>query len=692
MEERYSRFRGHAALNVGQALQDAVRRGAFKEASMLMDVHKWEAQQLLGRTSPEGAHALSPPPGGGKPSAPDMQSSGVPAPPHLQTLHRLLCAAASAKGVSCADREDLPGLMRRFSGQGLVLLNAVNADGVTALHIALRENHIAAAVALLDLGADVSVRAVECRSSADVCMAGDLALHVAMRSVKPCAIALLRRLCGPGLSLLNAKGSGENTPLHVALRSNNAVTASFLYELGADVYLRNALGDLPIHLVAWCIEPGCIMSQDCRVLLLGEANFSFTLALASLLEAGNDKSPAQQFLRLEPENNGHVEIVATCIEDPDERAQKYPESVGILTRINALSSRFVRVQHQVNAWDLQASFGHDTHWDIIAWNHPHLGTEDFRLHRFLLAHFFAAAEASLSPGGRIVLSLVEGQEQRWDLVAQAARRDLSVVAAVPFWASEFPGYECKRNTTGKSFKNLPSQRGVAAAMRSWTYHLGRTTEFSPMPEVAVMPILSQAEKLDASACSPCRDADPTSCRPIVAGLACEACGKQFSCAQGLRTHKRQVHELCKYGDKWRPELSGRETCLECGRSFCDADALRQHMIARHRSADATRDQAAKGLRGARGPSTLGFGKTADASKCTGADSDSPIETSEYGFVACEICGMAVPRDVPMEAHLEALRPLTGLHLRCECGRPFVELRALEQHANFCPVATRSREY
>ena len=27
----------------------------------------------------------------------------------------------------------------------------------------------------------------------------------------------------------------------------------------------------------------------------------------------------------------------------------------------------------------------------VAWNHPHLGVEDFRLHKFLMAHFFPAA-------------------------------------------------------------------------------------------------------------------------------------------------------------------------------------------------------------------------------------------------------------------------------------------------------------
>jgi hypothetical protein len=36
---------------------------------------------------------------------------------------------------------------------------------------------------------------------------------------------------------------------------------------------------------------------------------------------------------------------------------------------------------------------------------------------------------------------------------------------------------------------------------------------------------------------------------------CAACNKGYSSARGLKTHIRQVHELCKYGDAWKPERS-----------------------------------------------------------------------------------------------------------------------------------------
>jgi len=43
----------------------------------------------------------------------------------------------------------------------------------------------------------------------------------------------------------------------------------------------------------------------------------------------------------------------------------------------------------------------------------HLGVEDFRLHRFLMAHFLhSAMQCRQQPAGTIAVSLVHGQAQR----------------------------------------------------------------------------------------------------------------------------------------------------------------------------------------------------------------------------------------------------------------------------------------
>ena len=86
-----------------------------------------------------------------------------------------------------------------------------------------------------------------------------------------------------------------------------------------------------------------------RVLLLGEANFSFALALRSLLEPlestekGVEEQVRQELYRkrlrsvtdyfgLSP-SDVELNITATCYESHPELEEKYPESNGILSRL-----------------------------------------------------------------------------------------------------------------------------------------------------------------------------------------------------------------------------------------------------------------------------------------------------------------------------------------------------------------------
>ena len=276
-------------------------------------------------------------------------------------------------------------------------------------------------------------------------------------------------------------------------------------------------------------------------------------------------------------------------------------------------------------------------WDVVAWNHPHLGTEDLKLHGCLLAHFLDGAAKSLRPNGIVVLALLEGQERRWQLLkhAQAQRFDLSESS---FELAAFPGYECKRNSTGKSFQSLHVQKTARAPVRSRLYHLRWGGEAGQ----------GDAGIFDAADASLSR-------KPVALALECAECGKGFATAQGLKTHVRQVHELGKYADR-SESLSLK--CESCGRAFRDSEALTQHRLAVH-SSGRTRDPKSRGR-------SHGFG---------------------LGFRTCEICGMSMPLGSSAAAHLEALRPLVDLPLSCACGRSFNERRALEQHQHFCGKAT-----
>jgi len=406
-----------------------------------------------------------------------------------------------------------------------------------------------------------------------------------------------------------------------------------------------------------------------NVLLLGEANFAFAAALATFLsvlrdgdglQSASDASAADAYLRLGLADCRSVHLVVSGIEAREEVLQKYPEATGIFNRLQALPRSLVEVRHGVNAMDLSASFGEGEFWTGIAWNHPHLGAEDLRLHSALLAHFFSAAVASLREGGRIVLSLLEGQETRWGLQAQAARHSLIIVGVSPFEASRFPGYECKRNHTGKSFKSLSAQRQQSGVMRSWTYHLRRKSE---NPEVEPMPLDSPLAAGGNGQRGRVGDADPNSSRPAVAGLACDVCGRTFSSAQGLRTHVRQVHELKKYGEE---KVSAKQL-TERGRSSGSKEASQQHVAATHRA----------------GSDRSVDGKSAEeVLECPKVnDTQSEMETVE-----CSICGMRMPKGTDERTHLLALMPITEKVLKCPCGRSFANQRALDQHSRSCAEA------
>eukprot|EP00382_Lankesteria_abbotti_P004051 CAMPEP_0113865154 /NCGR_PEP_ID=MMETSP0372-20130328/17916_1 /TAXON_ID=340204 /ORGANISM="Lankesteria abbotti" /LENGTH=131 /DNA_ID=CAMNT_0000848799 /DNA_START=6 /DNA_END=401 /DNA_ORIENTATION=- /assembly_acc=CAM_ASM_000359 len=103
-------------------------------------------------------------------------------------------------------------------------------------------------------------------------------------------------------------------------------------------------------------------------------------------------------------------------------------------------------------------------------NHPHLGIEDFRLHRFLMSHFFYSCRRVLSgvvgdgvvgDGVFVVMSLVEGQFERWDVEAQAVRHGFELTSHVPFVHLSFPFYESRRNVLSKCAHPTPCWTGNA---------------------------------------------------------------------------------------------------------------------------------------------------------------------------------------------------------------------------------------
>ena len=230
-----------------------------------------------------------------------------------------------------------------------------------------------------------------------------------------------------------------------------------------------------------------------RILILGDGNFSFSLALARAL-------PPPSF-----------EIVATSFDGPVDLLGKYPESPGIVAALRSLG---VTVLHNVDATALDARVvggaeassvdgcgspptqHHRRQYEHVIFNHPHTGTEDMRRHRSFLGHFFHAvahssaepttatevkdsvgtaavdgaggsgagptasgaadrhrgAKSVLAPGGAIHVTLALDQPERWGLQEQAARHGFSLAHRHRFPAEQIDGYMTKRHQTGRSFQ------------------------------------------------------------------------------------------------------------------------------------------------------------------------------------------------------------------------------------------------
>ncbi len=108
-----------------------------------------------------------------------------------------------------------------------------------------------------------------------------------------------------------------------------------------------------------------------RVLILGDGNFSFSLALALMLS--DEMSAAWTYLGFtsEQERPSRWRIMATSFDTRQEVIEKYPESRMILARLDVMTPA-VEVRHGVNAWALPEHFSAEfpDGFHRIVWNHP----------------------------------------------------------------------------------------------------------------------------------------------------------------------------------------------------------------------------------------------------------------------------------------------------------------------------------
>ncbi len=128
---------------------------------------------------------------------------------------------------------DIEALGRILQRADLPLINSVEGDGVTALHIAAATDQADIVAQLLDAGAERD----------PVTRTGFTPLHWA---VSRRAVAAARELLDGGADPSAAAGNGI-TPLHWAALRGDIETAALLLGAGADITARTAAGHTPLH-------------------------------------------------------------------------------------------------------------------------------------------------------------------------------------------------------------------------------------------------------------------------------------------------------------------------------------------------------------------------------------------------------------------------------------------------------------
>ena len=340
-----------------------------------------------------------------------------------------------------------------------------------------------------------------------------------------------------------------------------------------------------------------------KLLLFGEGDFSFTQSLCRLVTSEEGQAVISKYLGVPVSSD--IKIVSSSLDSRQEVMEKYPAFIHL-----KFDGR-VQIRHSVNAIDPKDI---DKDFSCAVWNHPHLGTEDAEKHFQLLSHFFQKmGEIKLNI---VFLSFLRAQVQRWRVTEAANRHGFGLCEKGSLVEADFPGYQCKRNLNGKSFKSSRTKDNWAVEDLSSIFLRFQHGSTGNVP-------LSFENGLVES---------------LAETFTCDLCPKTYSSFQGMRTHRRQTHELGKYA------TTVDVVCESCGKAFLSYAALVMHIKGAHGSSSVKRQR---------------------------------MEKTDDAQYVCETC------DSRDRGHLEFLgRNASAPVLKCSiCEKEFNSIRALNQHTN-----------
>ena len=149
--------------------------------------------------------------------------------------------------------------------------------------------------------------------------------------------------------------------------------------------------------------------------------------------------------------------------------ETHPPAKNILDRMALYIKRgndCLQIMHNINATAIPRSMGKFSH---IIFNHPHLGIENLKTHQMLLSHFFHSCKRHVETGafyGKVYVSLLDGQGERWQIIDRARRRGFKCKYVLPFSTSS---YDVKRTRNGKSFKSTITKKNNNSTLKSFMY-------------------------------------------------------------------------------------------------------------------------------------------------------------------------------------------------------------------------------
>eukprot|EP00158_Paraphelidium_tribonemae_P001474 Partr_v1_DN24433_c1_g1_i1_m66646 putative Domain of unknown function (DUF2431) len=197
--------------------------------------------------------------------------------------------------------------------------------------------------------------------------------------------------------------------------------------------------------------------QGDRILLIGEANFSFALALANLFKPKLSdiviETLADDEAALKEMQSPSVDITATTLDPLEVTLEKYPDASENMKNLNDLN---VRCLSGIDGTQLEKYLKRDNpvdKWEKIVFNFPHVGAGIKDQERNVIANqqlifkFMESAKHFLAhpSTGEIHISIKQGSPyDEWGIKDIAKLAGLQCKRSFSFDHTKFPGYAHRR--------------------------------------------------------------------------------------------------------------------------------------------------------------------------------------------------------------------------------------------------------